>query len=175
MKSPTPHVDHGASNDDLRPTYLESRLDLNTSTSKINATAAVLDFNELIQNDSFKGFLSKSSRVIERAMFTENAVDILKDYSIEKGSTARSRSLKDILLVPRSSFESLIVKGDHFMKLNSDSHYGLVNTCSYLLFAGRPVMDIQSSPISPELLLVAYGTNHVKASIHQRTVHRLQP
>jgi len=120
----------------------------NTSTSTSDQTDAQneqkdeteIDIPELddyekqniLDSDAFKSFFTKSSKVIERALYLDDSVDILVDYTLSDDSKSKS----------------------------SDKELKLIATLADERWTkNRSVTDINWSPKHPELVVSSYSAN----------------
>ncbi|KAF2077528.1 hypothetical protein CYY_001146 [Polysphondylium violaceum] len=86
----------------------------------------------ILDSDAFKSFFTKSSKVIERALYLDDSVDILVDYTLSDDSKSKS-SGKELKLVATLADERWT------------KH--------------RSVTDINWSPKHPELVVSSYSAN----------------
>ena len=88
------------------------------------------DQKEIIGSDSFKKFLSSSSRILERALGQSRTFDIFVDYCSDR---------------------------DAGRQLSENHIFTMLGTFDDDYSRNRPVMDMQTSPHRAELFLAAYG------------------
>ncbi|GAM20377.1 hypothetical protein SAMD00019534_035520 [Acytostelium subglobosum LB1] len=89
------------------------------------------DKNNILESDSFRSFFSRSSKVIERALYLDDSIDILVDYT--KSDEVTKSSTKELTLVGTLADERWT------------KH--------------RSVTDINWSPKHPELVVTSYSSN----------------
>eukprot|EP01133_Synstelium_polycarpum_P013688 gene13688-16125_t len=96
----------------------------------------IIELNEqdkvkILESDSFKSFFSRSSKVIERALFLDDSVDILVDYTkLDEEDKSSSKELR-------------------LMGTLNDERWS----------KHRSVTDINWSPKHPELVVTSYSAN----------------
>ncbi|KAG1695038.1 hypothetical protein DVH05_020968 [Phytophthora capsici] len=105
--------------------------EMSTAGTEMSASMSVEDKTQLMQSDAMETFLTKASRVIERALNTSSKYDIMIDYGadVEQDSTVEeaTETLK----------QQYVFADDKWSK-------------------HRAVTDVDVSPFYPELTLVAY-------------------
>eukprot|EP01102_Stenamoeba_stenopodia_P010439 TRINITY_DN3146_c0_g4_i1.p1 TRINITY_DN3146_c0_g4~~TRINITY_DN3146_c0_g4_i1.p1 ORF type:complete len:635 (+),score=167.28 TRINITY_DN3146_c0_g4_i1:188-2092(+) len=90
----------------------------------------------ILESDQFKGFLTKASRVVERALSLSESFDIFVDYSKEDGAGETGQDRSSEVLLGQTLFDERWSKH-------------------------RVVSSLSWSPKHPELLLTAYSANEV--------------
>lgn len=91
---------------------------------------------EILESDDFRGFLSKASRVVERALSLSESFDILVDYSRADAAGDSGLDRSDEVVLSQTLFDERWSKH-------------------------RVVTSLSWSPKHPELLLTSYSANEV--------------